>query len=82
MTIQFVAAVVRQQGDVRGLRSHRGASTHIFMVLMNASERISKGDKGHQAAIIYATGLMHRLQVIQWLLFRDFLDTVLRQTQN
>lgn len=45
VTIQFVAAVVRRQGDVRGLRSHRGASNpHLH----GADECIRENFKGRQ----------------------------------
>lgn len=45
MTIQFFAAAVRQQGDVRGLRSRRGASNpHLH----DADECTRENFKGRQ----------------------------------
>jgi len=51
-------------------------------MLMNESERISRADRGHQAAIAHTGGFVHSRQVAKWLFWKNFGGIILKQTQH
>lgn len=67
-------------GEVTG--RHEGSLVCRGASNQRESGGSTRANEGHQAAIIYTSNFMHRLQVTEGLFSRDFLDIALKQIQT